>query len=130
MVTLVLIPNVLRGDGTLAQFEAFEARFARQARITVPLAGLSGFYLVWKLDLWGRFAEPRFWWMHAMLAVWVIFSLVLYVLEPRWLHPWFHRHADVDATSILRRVQRLHRILLAVSLVTIAGAVAGSHGFL
>jgi hypothetical protein len=27
-------------------------------------------------------------------------------------------------------VERLHRVLLTVSLVTVAGAVAGSHGWL
>ncbi len=41
MVTLVLIPNVLRDNGTPAQFEAFERRFATQSRITVLLAGVS-----------------------------------------------------------------------------------------
>ena len=130
IVTLVLIPNVLREGGTFEQFEAFEQRFARQSRITVLIAGVSGFYMVWRIDLWARFAEPRFWWMHAMTAVWLSFSAVLYVLEPLLLHRWFRARAVADAIGTMRRVRTLHRALLAVSLATIAGAVAGSHGVL
>lgn len=130
MVTWVLIPNVLRDNGSAAQFEAFERRFATQSRFTVLLAGVSGFYMVGKLDLWPRFAEPRFWWMHAMVAVWVVFSLMLYVLEPLWLHRWFDRRVATNPMATMRLIQRMHRVLLTLSLVTIAGAVAGSHGFL
>ena len=130
MVTLVLIPNVLRNGGSVEQFEAFERGFATQSRITVLLAGVSGFYMVWRLDLWARFTEPRFWWMHAMTLVWLVFSAVLYVLEPWVLHRWFHAQSAVDALGTMRRVQTLHRVLLVVSLLTIAGAVAGSHGLL
>ena len=130
MVTLVLLPNVLRDNGTPAQFEAIERRFAAQSRITVLLAGISGFYMVWKLDLWARFAAPRFWWMHAMVAVWALFSLLLYVLEPLWLHRWFDRRAATDPTATMRLIQRMHRLLLTLSLVTVAGAVAGSHGLI
>ncbi len=128
MTTLVLIPNIMRAAGTVEQFEAFERRFALQSRITVLLAGVSGFYMVWRLDLWARFTELRFWWMHAMTIVWLAFSVVLYVLEPLVLHRWFRARSAVDAHGTMQLVQTLHRILLAASLVTIAGAVAGSHG--
>ena len=111
-------------------FESIESRFATQARWTTAATGASGFWIVWRYELWGRFAEPAYWWMHAMVAVWALFTLMLFVLEPLWLHRWFLARARRDPEGTFRLVQGLHWILLTASLVTIAGAVAGSHGWL
>lgn len=128
MVTLVILPRLRsESSASYAAFEAIERRFAFQARISVPLAGLSGLYLVWRLDLWARFAEAGFWWMHAMTALWVLFMLVLFVLEPL-LEDRLREAANRSPGLWLRRIERLHQALLAASLVTVAGAVAGSHG--
>ena len=128
MVTLVLVPGVTGEPDAFSRFELIERRFASQSKITVLLAGLSGFYMVWRLDLWARFAEPRFWWMHAMVAVWLIFTAVLFVLEPLVLHNWFRSRASRDPRGTMLLIQRFHWVLLALSLLTVAGAVAGSHG--
>ena len=111
-------------------FENIERGFAAQSRITILITGLSGFYLVHRLDLWERFTRSEFWWMHAMVLVWALFTLVLFVLEPLFLHRWFIERARHRPESTFRLVARLHWVLLGVSLVTVAGAVAGSHGYL
>ncbi len=131
MVTTVLLPAAKRLASPaerVAFFERVEHRFAAQARFTTLLAGASGFYMTWRLDLWGRFDEPEFWWMHAMVAVWVIFTLLLFVLEPLVLHRVFRARAAVDPEGTFALMQRFHWVLLTLSAVTIAGAVAGSHG--
>lgn len=133
MVTTVLLPAVRRlrrPEERVEFFERIESRFAVQARITTLIAGLSGFYLVHALGAWSRFGAAEFWWMHAMVAVWALFTLMLFVLEPLWLHRWFLARARRDPEGTFRLVQGLHWILLTASLVTIAGAVAGSHGWL
>lgn len=131
MVTTVLLPAVAKraseGDA-LAFFQSVEHGFGAQARWTTALVGLSGFYLTAVLDLWQRFAEPRYWWMSAMVAIWAVFTLLLFVLEPFVLHRWFEARARRDPQGTLRLVLNLHRVLLALSVMTIAGAVAGSHG--
>ena len=132
MVTTVLLPAVRRlpqGDA-MGVFERFEHRFAAQARWTTLLVGLTGFYLAGELELWHRFAQLRYWWMHAMVLVWAVFTMLLFVLEPLFLHSWFAARARRDAAGTLRILARMHWILLALSLATIAGAVAGSHGVL
>ena len=111
-------------------FERLERRFGRQAKIAVLIAGGTGFYMTHVLDGWGRFLEPSFWWMHAMLFVWFAFTLVLFVLEPLVLHDWFHRHAAHDPEKTFGLIERLHRVLLSASLVTVAAAVLGAHGML
>jgi hypothetical protein len=67
MVTTVLLPGVRRSHSPAERFGAFHARFASQARWTTGLAGLSGFYMVGRIDAWDRFMSAAFWWMHAMV---------------------------------------------------------------
>lgn len=132
LVTTVLLPVLRRMHekrDAVALFERLESGFARQARWVTLLTGLSGFWLAHRLDAWHRFADPAWWWMHAMVLVWALFTLMLFVLEPLWLHGWFRRRAQRDARGTLRLIQRLHWVLLIVSLVTVAGAAAGSHGW-
>lgn len=133
MVTTVLLPAVrdLRVPAErVALFERIEHRFAWQARFTTLLTGLSGFWLLELLDGWGRFASPSFWWTHAMVAVWVLFTLMLFVLEPLVLRRLFERFGASHPEPMFRFISRMHQALLGVSLLTLAGAVAGSHGWL
>ena len=133
MVTTVLLPTIRRmtsKDEQVTTFERVESRFALQAKITTLLTGLSGFYMLFYTDAWHRYTELRFWWVHAMTIVWVIFTLVLFVAEPLFLHRLFKESASKDPIKTFAIVHRLHWVALALSLVTIAGAVAGSHGWL
>jgi uncharacterized membrane protein len=130
MVTTVLLPTTLGSPAGVALFDRMEKRFAGQARIATLLAGASGFYMVERLDLWGRFAMIEYWWMAAMFGLWLLFTVVLFVAEPWFLERWFRRRAAVDPQAALAWAQRFHWILLGLSLVTIFGAVAGSHGLI
>ena len=130
-VTTVLLPAVGRlktPDERVAFFENIEQGFARQARVTTLLTGLSGLWLVHLLGAWGRFGSTAFWWMHAMVAIWALFTLMLFVLEPLVLHRWFLERARRDPEGTFRRIQRLHWLLLSASFFPAAGAAAGSHG--
>lgn len=129
-VTTVALPAIRRNhppDARLAAFHLLEQRFARQAQVWVLLAGASGFWMAWRADLWARFADPAYWWMMAMVAVWTIFATMLFVLEPLVIH----RRMSASRTPArdFARMETMHRILLAASLITTAGAVAGSHGW-
>ena len=130
MVTTVLLPAVQRmsdRDG-MAIFRRLEHRFAAQARWTTQLVGLSGLYMVHHADMWSRFADPAFWWMHAMVLVWALFTVMLFVVEPFVLKRRAAAGASRDPQQRLRAVQRTHWLMLLLSLVTVAGAAAGSHG--
>jgi uncharacterized membrane protein len=132
-VTTVILPAVrrLKGAGDrLTFFDAFERRFAWQARITTLFTGLTGLHMVIRLELWDRFLSASFWWMHAMVLVWLLFTLMLFMAEPLFLHRWLVARAHADPEATFRLIERLHWILLTLSIATILGAVAGSHGFL
>jgi uncharacterized membrane protein len=131
MVTTILLPAVRRfksAEERITFFETIERRFAWQARGTTLLAGASGFYMVYRLNLWSRFLAIEYWWLSAMVAVWLLFTLVLFIIEPLFLDHWFEARARRAPESTFALVQRFHWILLSLSLVTIIGAVAGSHG--
>lgn len=132
-VTTVLLPAVRRfaaPEERLGFFDAIERRFAWQARIATALAGITGLYMVVRLDLWERFLVASYWWMHAMVVVWAVFTAMLFVAEPLVLHRWLHARARSDPERTFRLVERLHLFLLVMSLIALLGAVAGSHGLL
>jgi uncharacterized membrane protein len=131
MVTTVLLPAIRRSFPPDQRFEAFhtlEKRFASQARVTTALVSLSGLYMVWRLDAWNWFQMGGLWWMHAMVFVWLLFTLMLFVIEPLFLDALLARRAASAPEITFHKVEWLHRILLVLSLLTIAGAVAGSQG--
>ena len=128
-VTWVVMPAIRqseRATDRLAKFHTIEGRFAWQAKIWVLLAGASGFWMVHRAEMWPRFADPRFWWMHAMVALWAVFTLMLFVIEPLFLHRRLATSQTPQAD--FQRMERVHHVLIVLALITLTGAVGGSHG--
>jgi uncharacterized membrane protein len=130
LITTAILPLLRHRppDEAEALFAAIEGRFVWQARIAVLVVGGSGFYIVWRLHLWDRFREPTLWWMHAMVLVWLIFAAVLFVAEPLGLDRRLRRRRNSTAASGFARLERLHWVLLGLSVATILAAVLGSNG--
>lgn len=131
MVTTVLLPATRKlksAEEQVVFFEKIEHGFARQARFTTLLTGLSGFFMLSAMHAWTRYSMAQYWWVHAMTAIWVIFTVMLFILEPLVLHKWFQQKAAQNPEKTFRVIQRMHWILLTLSLVTIIGAVSGAHG--
>jgi uncharacterized membrane protein len=131
MITMVVLPSLrdVSPERRLQVFESIESRFSLQAKLTVILAAISGFYMVYVTDTWNRYLQIRFWWLHAMTAIWLIFIILLFVLEPLFLHRWFRERAATDSEGTFRLIRRMHWLLLCLSFLTIAGAVSGAHGW-
>ena len=130
-VTLVVLPLARRRPSAaegLALFEGVERRFAAQVRVSIPLAGATGLWMTYRMDLWQRFADPRDWWMSAMAGLWLVFMLMVFVAEPL-AHARSARRARDDPASALRRMTLVHAVLLALAALTVLGAVAGAQGF-
>jgi uncharacterized membrane protein len=130
MVTSVLLPAARRtGDAAagLAMFQRIEERFAWHARVATLLAAASGFYMVDRIGLWSDFLVPSYWWLDAMVFVWAMFTMVLFVAEPLFVHRWIERQAAVAPARTLALIARLHWVALILSVVTLLGAAVGSH---
>ena len=131
MVTTVILPAVRRMSNKkdkIETFENLEGRFSIQAKVTTLLTAITGFYMMYELDAWSRYTEVKYWWIIAMTVVWVLFTVVLFILEPFLLHRLYKKYADKNPDKTFAFIQTFHWVLLTISLITIIGAVAGSHG--
>jgi uncharacterized membrane protein len=129
-VTLVALPLARAGRNASAGwtlFEAIENRFVSQARWSIPPAGAAGFWMVWRLGLWGVLADGSLWWLDAMTALWALFMFVVFIVEPL-AHARIAEMAERDPSALLQRLWHAHLALLAAASATIVGAVAGAHG--
>lgn len=132
-VTTIIIPAIKKfksAEEGIEFFEKVESKFALQAKITSLITGLSGFYMISKLHAWSWFLNPSYWWLWAMVIVWLIFTLMLFILEPLVLKKRMMELAKKDPQKAFKKMQKMHLHLLWLSLLTIIGAVAGSHGWL
>jgi uncharacterized membrane protein len=129
VATTIVLPDARRlpnAKDPVAVFEAFERRFAFQVRISILLVGVSGAYLLTKLD--ARFQYASFWWMDLMVAVWMLFALMVYVLEPLALHRHFREFALRDKNRAFALAIGLHAIALIISAFAVGAGVVGAHG--
>ena len=132
-VTTTLIPSLRKmtdTDKRLVLFEQLEGKFAFQARIVTLITGLTGFYMLDYMQAWERYQQIQFWWIHLMTLIWLVFTVVLFVLEPLILHRHFKTMATENSDRAFTLLHRMHKALLALSLITVFGTVAGVHGLL
>ena len=127
-VTTVLIPAIRSSkslENKLNLFELLEGKFGFQAKLTTLVTGVSGFYMLCILNAWLTMQ----WWIHLMIFIWAIFSLILFVFEPLFLHKWFHQKAELNNEKAFFFLQLMHTILLSISLIAVFVGVVGVHGF-
>ncbi|MFT5394532.1 MAG: hypothetical protein ACI8PT_004743 [Gammaproteobacteria bacterium] len=67
--------------------------------------------------------------MHAMVFVWALFTVIVFAAESLFLNQWFKRSAEKDSEAVFTLIQRLHWGQPTITLVTVLGAVSGSHRF-
>ena len=132
-VSMILLPAIRANfspESQVSIFESIENRFASLARVLVSLAGVSGFYMTYKLDAWGRFGDLQYFWMHAMVLIWAIFTTALFIVEPFILRARRKSAAPaIIPIQPLKKIERLHWVLLIASLITVIISVLGAHGF-
>jgi uncharacterized membrane protein len=125
-VTTVVLPEIRRRTppaARLATFARFERRFVTQARVLVALAGLSGAWMGYRLGYFSEGYVP--WWLYAMIVLWSFFAAMLFVIEPLAARRTSARRGRSPASFEV--LSRLHRVLLALSLLVIAAGVYGVH---
>ncbi len=131
-ITTVLLPALNKMTDKaqrVSLFEQLEHKFAWHAKLATLATGISGYYMLDFLNAWQRYQDLSFWWLHLMTLVWFVFSLVLFVLEPLFLHRWFIEQANKNSDKTFVLLQRMHYLLLSLSLLAVFGAVVGSHGY-
>ena len=132
-VTTVMFPAMRRIDSSERKvwlFEQVERNFRPQARIAWLVVGLTGVYMVGSLGAWSRLIEPHYWWMQAMVGLWIVFGLMLFIIEPLFVGPRIRRNLANEPERALAQMEALHWLLLGLSLMVIAAVVSGIYGLL
>lgn len=83
--------------------------------------------MTFRMQLWDRFLDVHFWWMAAMLILWVFFMAMIFLIEPL-MQDHFRERASCEHFAAFRGMIALHAFLLIFAAATIFGAVAGAHG--
>jgi len=131
VVTTIVLPRARAlpdAKQALEAFESFERQFASQVRVSILLVGLSGVYMLIKLNAWDMLQQAGFWWLHLMIAVWALFALMVYVLEPNLIHRRFHEYALRDKDQAFAVAIGLHLVALTIAVIAIVSGVLGAGG--
>lgn len=128
-VTTVLLPALARLPAAerIPMFLEIERRFGLQARIWVLVAGLTGGAMLTRLHLMTLAGTSHGAWLDGMIAFWAFFMVLLFVLEPAFLHKRLRERGALDGEATRRLLLRAHVVLLALAILVVA-AVLGAQG--
>jgi uncharacterized membrane protein len=129
-VTIIVFPMIMRMEGSLEKmifFQGIEHRFAKVAKISVALVGITG---VWMLQLTGEWKTlfsaagigPTL-----MVIVWTLYVLVL-LFEARLFKVLFRGEAQQNTSKVFFRLSIFHWVVLGLSLLAIGVGVWTGHG--
>ena len=75
--------------------------------------------MTYVLNAWERFTQWQYWWMHMMVLIWLFFSVMLFVMEPRSRRNPVATEVEKKVTpDTFHAIQRKHLLLLSLGLLT------------
>ncbi len=129
-VTMVVFPMIMRMEGSIEKmifFQGVEHRFAKIAKISVGVVGVTG---AWLLSLTGEwemlFSAPGIG-PTLMVIVWTLYVLVL-LFEARLFKLIFRGEAQQDTSKVFVRLSAFHWVVLGLSLLAVSVGVWAGHG--
>ncbi len=136
-VTTMVFPLIFRTPDALQKvllFQRIEHKFAKTARAYNLIVGVSGFIMVvmrgWHRILFTRAGAS----LTVMTAIWVFWFIMLFGLEPivikRMLDNMAKGGDKMDIDGIFAKLNRMHWVMMAISLVAAAAGIVFAHGYL
>lgn len=129
-VTLIVFPMIIRMEGSLEKmvfFQGIEHRFAKIAKLSVFIVGLTGAWLLHLTDEWDILFEFSGIGPTLMLIVWTFYVLILF-LEGRLFKLIFRGKAQPDTSKVFSILTVFHWVVLSLSLLAIGVGVWSGHG--
>jgi len=134
-ITTMVFPIIIATKDPLGKvllFQKIERRFAGTARIYNLITGASGIIMVllmgWQSALFTKAGIP----LLVMAAIWVFWFVMLFGLEPlvikKMLERMMKNSEKMDIDGVFARMNRMHWILLAASLIAATGGAIFAHG--
>jgi uncharacterized membrane protein len=134
-VTIIIFPVIFKTPEALQKvilFQSIERRFARLARIYNLVVGITGFTMLllmgWQNALFTKPGIP----LTFMVLVWVFWAVMLFGLEPlvikKMLDNMMKKGEKMDIDGIFRKMNKLHWVLLVLSLAAASAGAIFIHG--
>lgn len=134
-VTIIVLPMAIKTPDALQKvllFQRVEHRFAKIARAYNLITGISGFAMMflmgWQKVLFTRPGIP----LTFMMLVWIFWFVMLFGLEPliikKMLENMAKGGAKMDIDSIFGRLNKMHYMMVAISLAASAAGAMVAHG--
>ena len=133
-ITTLIFPIIIKTADPIAKvmlFQKIEHRFSRMAKIYNLLTGATGiimvFYMGWQDAIFSRHGMS----LLLMIAIWVFWFVMLVGLEPlvirKMLDRMMKHSADMDIDAVFSRMNKMHWVLLVVSLIAVASGACFAH---
>lgn len=129
-VTMIVFPMLTRMENSLEKvlfFQGIEHRFARIAKISLAVVGLTGAWLLYETGEWRILFSIAGIGPTLMLAVWTFYLLVL-LFEGKIFRKIFGGKTEQDANKVFALLSRFHWVVLGLSLLAIGVGVWTGHG--
>ena len=129
-VTMIVLPMITRMENSLEKvifFQGMEHRFARIAKSSVVVVGLTGGWMLYITGEWRILFSMAGIGPTLMVLVWTFYLLVL-LFEAKIFKIVFDGSAQQDTTKIFSYLSRFHWIVLGLSLLAVGVGVWAGHG--
>lgn len=129
-VTMVVFPMIMRLENSLEKvlfFQGVEHGFAKIAKISVVVVGVTGVLLLQITGKWNIMFKASGIGPTLMTVVWVFYVLVL-MFEGRLFKAIFRGEAQQDTAKVFYRLSVFHWLILGISLLAIGVGVWTGHG--
>ena len=129
-VTIIVFPMLLRMEGSLEKillFQGIEHRFAKIAKISVAVVGITGAWMLQITGEWKTLFSAGGIGPTLMLIVWTFYLLVL-LFEARLFKVLFRGEAQQDTSRVFFSLSAFHWVVLGLSLLAIGVGVWAGHG--
>ena len=129
-VTMIVFPIITRMENSLEKvifFQGMEHRFAKIAKISVAVVGLTGGWLLYLTGEWRILFSMVGMGPTLMILVWTFYVLVL-LFEGKLFKMIFGGRAQQDTDKVFALLSRFHWVVLSLSLMAIGVGVWTAHG--
>jgi len=129
-VTMIVFPMITRMENSLEKvlfFQGMEHRFARIAKSSVVVVGLTGGWLLYVTGEWHILFSIAGMGPTLMLIVWTFYLFVL-LFEGKIFKMIFGGKAQQDTDKVFSLLSRFHWVVLGLSLLTVGVGVWTGHG--
>ena len=129
-VTMIVFPMLTRMEDSFEKvllFQGIEHRFARIAKVSHAVVGLTGGWLLYETGEWRILFSMAGIGPTLMLLVWVFYLLVL-TFEGKIFSKIFGGKAQQAPEKVFSLLSRFHWVVLGLSLLAVGVGVWSAHG--